>query len=258
MGYNGCCSSVDIREIVKKSYGERWSKEGQCCEPSQTSEERSYSVHEALMEELSPKEGMKILDVGSGTGDTVLEIAKKVGSTGKVVGVDFTPEGVVEANKKAYECGLSQVAEFRLADAENLPFEDGTFDAVISECVVCLIPDKQRALNEKVRVLKPGGRVIMHDVITWAPMPMVMRRDPKLYCRCIGGTVGLDDYRNIMKNAGLADIKTVDYTKERGKKLNTNILLTALDRIKNDKDFHEVVNFVKNGGIGYALIVGRK
>ncbi|NIM44300.1 MAG: methyltransferase domain-containing protein, partial [Nitrososphaeria archaeon] len=78
----------------------------------------------------------------------------------------------------------------------NLPFDDEVFDATISECVICLVPDKQRALEEKMRVLKPGGRVIMHDVIRWCEMPAAMRNNPTLYCGCISGAVTIDDYRD--------------------------------------------------------------
>jgi len=216
-----------------------------------------FTAHEALLKELRPEKGMNILDIGSGSGETVLTIAEKVGPTGKAVGIDFSPEGIAWARERVRERNLENVAEFHLANALELPFPDNTFDAVISECVVCLIQDKQKALNEKVRVLKPGGRVIMHDVIAWAPMPKPLRDDPKLYCWCVGGAVMLNEYIAMMKKAGLVDIKTVDFTKGLKKMMNVGILAKALEQ-KGRKEFQETVNFVRKGGIGYALLSGTK
>jgi len=200
---------------------------------------------------------MFVLDVGSGTGNTVLEIAQKVKPTGKAVGVDFTRQGIGRSRKKAKMLGLEGVAEFRLSDAEKLPFEDGIFDAVISECVVSLTPDKRQVLNEKVRVLKPGGRIIMHDVVTSAPMPDTIRKNPQLYCGCIGGAISVDDYKRMMKDAGLTDIKVVDCSKETAKSLNAAILGNA-SCLPKDTSFEEIAEFIRNESIGYALLVGTK
>ena len=128
---------------------------------------------------------------------------------------------------------------------------------MISECVVCLIEDKQKTLNEKMRVLKPGGRVIMHDVVIWVPMPSVMRENQKLYCGCVGGAVDLDEYVKMMKKAGLINIKTVDFTKSFRKAMNASIITQALE-LKEDKEFEEIVNFVRKDGLGYALLTGTK
>jgi len=244
-----------MKQIVKESYGKRWAGEERCCDGP---EDTLSMVHRALISELSPGEGMKVLDVGSGTGEAVLEIARKVGPKGKAAGIDFTEEGIAKAQKKARSLGLDGIAEFRLADAEKLPFEDETFDAVVSECVVCLIADKQKVLNEKVRVLKPGGRVIMHDVINWAPMPEAVQKDPKLYCGCIGGAVSMKDYKYMMEKAGLVDIKAVDHSDQIRKRLNAGILSAALELPESDEAFNEIVDFLRRGGIGYALFVGTK
>lgn len=260
----------EVKEIVKRYYGSRWSSGAQCCQPS-IDEESSGSCQcgssspndvlqspkFGLMDELSPRPGMRILDVGSGTGETVLEIAAKVAPGGLAVGVDFSEEGIAAANEKVKQRKLEEVAEFRLGDAERLPFADETFDAVVSECVVCLVPDKQRALNEKVRVLRPGGRVIMHDVVRWLEMPEAMRVDPALYCGCVGGAVTVDEYRGMMEEAGLGDIKVVDYTDKIRTELNASILAAAA-HIKEDDQFTQVINFVRKGGIGYALFSGTK
>ena len=254
-----CCSRPGIEEIVKESYGKLWNAEKEGKAPREESPECCETrVHDDLLNELSPHKGMKVLDIGCGSGETVLKIAKKVGPTGKAVGLDFSPEGIALAREKAQKQNLDGVAEFHEGNAQNLPFPSNHFDAVISECVVCLIEDKQKVLSEKVRVLKPGGRVIMHDVINWAPMPKTMQEDSGLYCSCIGGAVSLNDYVEMMKKAGLTDIKTVDYTKQVQKLLNKEIVWQATEKIKDEKVFQGIIDFVRKGGIGYALFSGTK
>ncbi len=255
-----CCEpsvSTDIEETVKKSYGQRWASEKTDRSAKLGRLASLPSAHQALLNELRPQAGMKVLDIGSGSGETVLNIAEKIGPTGKAVGIDFTPEAIELAREKANKRGLENITEFHQADASELPFADNSFDAVISECVVCLIQDKQKTLNEKVRVLKPGGRVIMHDVITWASMPDAIRQDPRLYCGCIGGAVSLGEYVEMMKKAGLTEIKTVDFTEDTKKMMNKGIMAQALNQ-KDNTTLQEVVDFVRKGGVGYALLIGTK
>lgn len=251
------CNGVAIEEIVKKSYGQRWASQKATRPAGPRRLDSLESAHEALLNELKPQVGMKVLDIGSGSGETVLTIAEKVKPIGKAVGIDFTPEAIALAKETARKRGLDSITEFYQANALELPLEDNSFDAVISECVVCLIQDKQRALNEKVRVLKPGGRVIMHDVITRASMPDAIRKDPKLYCGCIGGAVSLDEYVEMMKKAGLTNIKTIDFTKDTKRMMNAGIVAQA-SNLKDDTTFNEIVGFVRKGGVGYALLVGTK
>jgi len=254
-----CCScgtgsTTNIEETVKKFYGQIWANQKTCKSKEPTeSVDPAQVAHEALLEELAPKKGMQVLDIGSGTGETVLAIAEKVGPTGKAVGVDLTPEGIASSREKAKQRKLDKVAEFHQTNATKLPFPNGSFDAVISECVVNLIPDKQKSLNEKVRVLKPGGRVIMHDVVHWMPMPRVMRENSNLYCECVGGAVSIDKYVEMMEKAGLTDIKTVDFTKYVKKIIDTDLFADL-----EDDEFQEIANFVRKGGIGYVLLTGTK
>jgi len=242
---------------VREAYGQRWASLKSAKSAQSKNLASLPSAHEALLSELMPQRGMKVLDIGSGSGETVLAIAEKVAPTGKAVGIDFSPQGIALAIERAKERNLEGVAEFHQANALKLPFPDNSFDAVISECVVCLIQDKQKTINEKVRVLKPGGRVIMHDVITWAPMPQAIREDPKLYCGCVGGAVSLDEYVEMMKKAGLTNIKTVDFTKNAKKMINADVVSQVLS-LKDDKTVHEIVDYMRKGGIGYALLIGTK
>ncbi len=248
-------STGDLEDAVRKAYSELWAKQKEgnsCC----GSPEQDQSTA-GLLKKLSPRGGMKVLDVGCGTGETVMAIAEKVQPGGKAVGVDFSAEGIALAQERAKDRGLEQTAEFHLANALKLPFPDNHFDAVISECVVCLIQDKQRALNEKARVLKRGGRLVMHDVISWKPMPKAMVENEQLYCGCIGGAVSMEEYKKMMEEAGLAEIETVDFTEEARKALGASILINAID-IKDEQSFREIVDYVRNGGIGYALFSGTK
>lgn len=260
----------EIKKQVKETYSARWSIAESCCQPiedddscsccGEVSRQEAASpdvAHRLLMEKLAPRDGMNVLDVGSGSGETVLGIAEKVAPTGRAVGVDFSEEAVSLAMENMRKAGLEAVAEFRVGEAESLPFEDGTFDAVISECVVCLVPDKQRVLEEKVRVLKHGGRVIMHDVVSRVEMPEALRNDPTLYCQCVGGAVEIDKYKAMMEKAGLKDIKVIDCTRGVGTKMNSFIISAAV-RLESDDQFGQVVDFVRKGGVGYALFVGTK
>jgi len=264
-----CCDD-EMKRTVKESYGKIWENEGTCCESScELSKTVSLSLqtaHEGLLKEITPLEGKKILDVGCGTGDTVLELAKKVGPNGKAVGIDLSPEGITKAKQKAAEQGLEKVTEFRVADAEKLPFQDNYFDVVISECVVCLAPDKRKALSEKTRVLKHGGKIVMHDVVSKTSMPKVVQTDPKLYCGCIGGAVAQEDYVEMLGQAGLTEIKAVDYSDRPAmsgypisikKALDSQILLAATG-IKEEESFQKMVNFVRKGGVGYVLFTAKK
>ena len=244
----GLPPTSNLEKAVKETYSKLW--------VSQKVRNTRGSPRAYLFEKLSLRQGMRILDIGSGSGETVLAIAEKVKPNGKAVGVDFSPDGVALAREKAKGKNIDKVAEFHLANALKLPFPDNYFDAVISECVICLIPDKQKALNEKVRVLKPGGRVVMHDVISWKSMPKSMKQNEQVFCNCVGGAVSIEEYVRMMEKAGLTNIETVDFTKD-ARKTRASILEQALG-LEDEQEFQEAVSFVRKGGIGYALFSGTK
>lgn len=126
------------------------------------------------------KEGEVVLDLGSGAGIDAFIAARQVGASGRVIGVDMTPEMVQKATANASRIHASNV-EFRLGQIENLPLRDDTVDVVISNCVINLSPDKSRVFGEIFRVLKPGGRIIISDVLRSSTMPSALKNDPAAF-----------------------------------------------------------------------------
>ena len=135
------------------------------------------------------REGEVVLDVGAGAGIDCLIAARRVGPTGRVIGLDMTPAMIEKARDNALQAGVTNV-EFRLGDAEAMPVADGSADWVISNCVINLAPDKRKVFREVARVLKPGGRVAISDIVFAddAPSsPLRSRNDPELYVACVAG-----------------------------------------------------------------------
>jgi arsenite methyltransferase len=152
--------------------------------------------------------GETVLDLGSGAGFDAFLAARRVGPTGRVIGVDLTPEMIDQARVNAERTGCANV-EFRLGDIETLPVEDACVDLVISNCVLVLVPDKAKAFAEIARVLKPGGRVAIADIVLDGPLPDALKGDADAYCSCISGAVGRDDYLAALTTAGLDDVHIV-------------------------------------------------
>ena len=154
--------------------------------------------------EINP--GETILDLGSGGGIDVFLAAQKVGEAGKVIGVDMTLEMVETAVKNAIEGGYENV-EFKLGEIENLPVEDNSIDLIISNCVINLTPDKIKAYNEAFRVLKPGGRILVSDLITDGFIPDEIRESFQAWSNCIAGALEKHEYLDAIKNAGFRDVE---------------------------------------------------
>ena len=154
------------------------------------------------------KPGETVLDLGSGAGFDAFLAARAVGSTGRVIGVDMTPEMVTKARKNQAGGNYENV-DFRLGEIESLPVADATVDVIISNCVINLSPDKPRVFREAFRVLKPGGRVAVSDIIALARIPDELRKDWELYTGCVTGASPVDDLKAMLKQAGFADIRIV-------------------------------------------------
>jgi arsenite methyltransferase len=146
-----------------------------------------------------------VLDLGSGAGGDCLQAARQVGPTGHVIGVDMTPEMIAKARANAAGAGHSNV-EFRQGKIENLPVKTGTVDVVISNCVVNLSPDKPRAFAEAFRVLKPGGRLVISDIVATEPLPADVRRNTELWSGCVAGAATVEEVKSMLMKAGFRDV----------------------------------------------------
>jgi SAM-dependent methyltransferase len=153
----------------------------------------------------SLKPGETVLDIGSGGGFDAFLAAGAVGETGHVIGVDATPEMVHKARRLAAEHGYDNV-EFRLGEMENLPLADDSADAIISNCVVNLSPEKPRVFHEMFRVLTPGGRLAISDVVATAELPAEIKEDLILYSSCIAGACTIDELEAMLTEAGFIGI----------------------------------------------------
>lgn len=162
------------------------------------------------------KEGETVLDLGCGGGFDCFLASRRVGATGFVIGVDMTPDMITLARKNAEEGGYTRV-DFRLGEIEHLPAADKSVDVIISNCVINLSLDKEQVFKETFRVLKPGGRLSVSDVVATAHIPEKVRRDMKLVACCIGGAEHVDDVRTMLKNVGFTDIRLT--TKENSREI---------------------------------------
>ena len=154
------------------------------------------------------REGETVLDLGSGGGLDALLASKRVGSTGKVIGVDMTPEMIELATRNVKEAGVENV-EFRQGEIEDLPVDDGVVDVIISNCVINLSPDKDKVFSEAHRVLKPGGRITVSDIVTDGQLPEEIRNDPDKWAECVSGALDQEEYLDKIRNAGFKDVKVL-------------------------------------------------
>ena len=162
---------------------------------------------------LQPQAGETVLDLGSGAGLDAFLAARQVGPQGRVIGVDMTPEMLEKARANAAALGLGQV-EFREGRLEKLPVADASVDAVTSNCVINLVPDKAAVFQEIARVLKPGGRMVISDIVLDGPLPAAIEKDVYAYVGCVSGAMQRKDYFDRLEAAGLRDVevlKDVDY-----------------------------------------------
>jgi len=156
----------------------------------------------------SLKEGEIVLDLGAGAGLDCFLASGKVGPSGRVIGVDMTAEMVDRARENARRNGYTNV-EFRLGEIENLPAPDGSVDVIISNCVINLSPEKDRVFREAFRVLKPGGRMLVSDLVLSKPLPQAIRESVEAYTACVAGAMLKDDYLREIKAAGFRNVKVV-------------------------------------------------
>ena len=158
--------------------------------------------------------GETVVDLGSGAGFDCFLAAQQVGRTGHVIGVDMTHEMLKKARDNAASIGAGNV-EFRLGELEYLPVADNTADVVISNCVINLVPDKERVFREAFRVLKPGGRLAVSDIINTAPLSVELQLDPALLCGCIAGAAPAERVESWLAGIGFVDVRVTPKPESR-------------------------------------------
>jgi len=213
-------SEEQIKDAVRKRYGELAVLNEPCCESSccTTNAKDANVPLEAVQVGAScgtplayakVEEGQVVLDLGSGGGIDVFQASGLVGQNGKVIGLDATPEMIFRARETAKKHGYHNV-EFRLGEIEHMPIESGSVDLVISNCVLNLIPDKRAAFKEIFRVLKPGGKISISDMVATQENRRIIK--PEEWAACIAGAVTFKEYRAILEETGFGDIKALDET----------------------------------------------
>lgn len=150
--------------------------------------------------------GEVVLDLGSGAGLDALLASRQVGPQGRVIGIDMTPEMIDLARQNAERSGVDNV-EFRLGEIEALPVEDSSIDAILSNCVIVLSPQKKHVFAETFRVLKPGGRLVVSDKVARGPLPAWLREDQAAWSSCLAGALTEEEYRRHLERAGFVDIQ---------------------------------------------------
>jgi arsenite methyltransferase len=225
-------ASSDVKEVVREKYGQAALRvkagQGGCCgsapgaasccdpitsnlyEPGQSAEVPDAALKASLgcgnptaLAELKP--GEIVLDLGSGGGIDVLLSAKRVGPTGKAYGLDMTDEMLALAEENKRKSGLINV-EFLKGEIEHIPLPDNSVDVIISNCVINLSGDKDQVLEEAFRVLKPGGRFAVSDVVVRGEVPAAIRKSMELWVGCVAGALSETDYRSKLANAGFGNI----------------------------------------------------
>jgi arsenite methyltransferase len=236
------------KEIIKKKYGEIAMTGGSCCfseccgdvnviDLSKSvgySEDNIKAVPDANLglgcgnptafAEL--KAGDVVLDLGSGAGFDSFLAAKKVGSSGKVIGVDTTQTMLEKAQINALHYGYSNV-EFRLGDIESLPVKSKSVDVIISNCVINLAPDKEKVFMEAFRVLKPGGRMYISDIVLLAKLPEDLKNDKDLLAGCVAGAILKEEYLSLLKKAGFS-VEILDENSDMRKRSSRELPVESL------------------------------
>jgi len=220
---------TSVHDAVRARYGEiaRSSEPGGCCGPSRCgcSDPISSNLYEDTETSELPEKavamslgcgnptalidlqaGQTVLDLGSGGGIDVLLSARRVGPTGKVFGLDMTDEMLAVARENQRQAGVTNV-EFLKGTIEAVPLPDQSVDVVISNCVINLSPDKDRVLREAFRVLKPGGRLAVSDVVLRGTLPEEVRRSLELWVGCVSGALHDHEYKSKLEGAGFADVE---------------------------------------------------
>lgn len=223
-------TSEELKQIVKEKYSEiveKASSESSCgCECGCSTLTEDYTVFAddySKLEGYLPdadlnlgcgmptqyamiKKGDTVVDLGSGAGNDCFVARAITGETGRVIGLDFTEKMVEKARNNAGKLRYKNV-EFKLGEIEDMPIADNTADVVVSNCVLNLVPDKEKAFQETYRILKPGGHFSISDIVLKGDLPEGLRDDAAMYAGCVSGAIDIQEYLNIIRKAGFNNIR---------------------------------------------------
>ncbi|MFN8240319.1 MAG: arsenite methyltransferase [Bacteroidales bacterium] len=258
----------DIKRAVREKYGEIARSTGSksepscCCQSTDCCSPAGYTIFSEdynMLDGYNPeadlnlgcgipttyagiKEGDSVLDLGSGAGNDCFVAHALVGDKGKVTGLDFTDEMIEKACSNLEKLGFENVF-FVKGDIEEMPLDDNSFDVVLSNCVLNLVPDKNKAFSEIFRVLNPGGHFCVSDVVIKGILPEKLREDAEMYVGCVSGAIELGEYLDIIKNC---DFKNIEIHKQKEISLPDHMLLTYLSK--------EDLNLFRKGDSGIFSI----
>jgi SAM-dependent methyltransferase len=199
---SSCCSPTAVSREADKALRMGYSAEDLAAVPEGANLGLGCGNPQAIA---ALKPGEVVVDLGSGAGFDCLLAARQVTREGRVIGVDMTHEMLHKARENARKVGVANV-EFRLGELEHLPVADNTADVILSNCVINLVPDKQQVFREALRILKPGGRLAISDVVNIAPLPPDLAADPAMLCGCVAGAAAVEEIEAWLRNAGFSDI----------------------------------------------------
>ncbi len=243
-------SAMEIKQLVKEKYGaiaqnnDCSSGDGCCGGTDYSMVGDDYTQLQGYVAEADmslgcgmPTEfaniqaGQTVLDLGSGAGNDVFVARALVGETGHVIGLDMTEAMIAKANRNKIKLGYENV-EFHLGDIENMPIADDTVDVIISNCVLNLVPDKNKAFDEMYRVLKPGGHFCVSDIVLIGDLPAAMQQAAEMYVGCVAGAMQKSDYIRVIYEAGFTGVslkkeRRIDFSDEVMRKYIPDEIVTA-------------------------------
>jgi len=199
-----CCGGTDLAQDISQNIG--YTEEELKAAPKGANLGLGCGNPLALA---SVKSGETVLDLGSGAGFDCFLAANRVGKNGRVIGIDMTPEMMERARENARQGNYPNI-EFRLGEIENLPVADSSVDVIISNCVINLAPDKGKVFSEAFRVLKPGGRLMISDIVLLKELPDFIKSSIEAYIGCLSGAIMRDEYLAAIKAAGFQEVAVVD------------------------------------------------
>jgi SAM-dependent methyltransferase len=261
-------NSEQIKQNVKNKYSEIAVKSGGCGCCGTNSKVIDYTIMQDDYTELEGyvkdadmglgcgvpteyagiKKGDTVVDLGCGAGNDIFVALPFAGKNGKLIGIDFTEEMLEKANRNKEKLEIENV-EFKLGEIEDLPLEDNTADVIISNCVLNLVPDKEKAFSEIYRTLKTGGHFCVSDIVVKGELPAKLKKSAEMYAGCIAGAIQQDDYLGIIENLGFVDIEV---KRIKVVELPHNLLIQYLDE-------NEITKFRENNiGIFSITVVGFK